>query len=393
MGSRTLSRRLRLIRRMRPILPNWAKMAEFEARQSPDGTDDATGWWNADRAVISVGNKSFFMKSDLVMSQPEIWDFAVFGLAAISSRTNRVIRFDKPVSKSVAESLKKMHYAYQLWCIPSLSPPRIKLNNIVDDPVQLANSEKIICLSGGIDSTSAAISAKVEANYTQALLIAGADYPSAGDPGFSQLRERVYSISTILGLRLTVLETNYRTMSIDWELQHGFLLAMALHYHSANFMEGSYALDIPSICDVVMFPWGNSAALLGLFSTEYLPIKSYASDLHRIEKVKKIYNHDKEILKSLSVCWSDTSKGSNCGVCNKCQRTRDLFERIGVDTALMFDRLPSENDVKMLNIRLKKNKNPRVALTMSSEWLSAPENIGPDLMDLRRIYVRQMPYR
>jgi len=399
MSTRTLSRRLKFIRRMRSIAPNWAKMAEFTARQTPDGIDVATGSWHGDRTVVNIGEKSFFVKSDLITSEPEIWDFAVFGLAAISSRRNRIIRFDKPVSKSAAGALKRICYAYSLWCIPSLSPPRIELSNVVDDPIKSNDVDrKIMCFSGGVDSTSSAIFAVSEAAYTHALLIAGADYPSADHGGFIELRRRAKANAKILGLKLVVCETNFRSMSIDWELQHSFLLAMVLNYHSSDFCEGSYALDAPPVNEIVQHPWGNCSALMHLFSTKNLPLKSYGAELHRSEKVRNIYAFSNRLIRKLSICWQDTSIGGNCGICKKCLRFRDICQNSEIPTDGLFKR-EAEKDF-WSSVRYSRDYRARIDLVMYADWVNSIDEGTEErqkmlelLEELRHHYVKKMPYR
>lgn len=399
MSSQGLSTRLKIIRKLRPFLPTWSKMAEFSARQIADGTDRATGSWTGDRSVICVGEQSFFMKSKYVSQAPEIWDFALFGLAAISSRTNRTITFDMPVTESAAKAMAKLNYTYRLWSIPSLSPPRLELSNIVaDHDILTKENRKIICLSGGVDSTSAAIAAKTEAKYTHGLLIAGADYPSADHPGFQELQTRVQSSAEIIGLELITLETDFRTMPMDWELQHGFLLAMSLHYHARTFAEGSYALDSSPEHEIIQHPWGNCAALMHLFSTSCLPIIPYCGQLHRGEKAKLIADFSHELVKNMSVCWVDVSTGSNCGKCSKCQRTKDMFESQGVSTSGLFRH--DINNLTGIDLKVQKDYGVRMNLVIKFNWARSLKQGSPrrheldiNVEKLRREYVRQMPYR
>ncbi|WP_167852820.1 hypothetical protein, partial [Pseudotabrizicola sediminis] len=322
-------------------------------------------------------------------------------LAAISSRTNRTIRFDQPVSASAVDAISRINYTFWLWSLASISPPRLELTNIVPDPVveDSGHQKKVICLSGGVDSVSSAIAAKAESNYTHGLLIAGADYPSAEHQGFIELQDRVDAICKIIGLDLVVVETNFRTMmSLDWELHHSFLLAMSLHYHSDLFSEGSYALDAPPINEIIQHPWGNCFALMHLFSLKALPLRAYGNLMHRAERAKFISNYSTELINKLSVCWVDTSTGSNCGHCLKCRRTRDIFDHIGISTKEMFKNHPDPS--KNEKIRIPNDYTVRMKLVAYADWAMSIEKDTPrgrelegNIERLRRSYVRQMPYR
>ena len=391
--------RSKALRRLRKYFPNWAKMLEYDARQISDGVDEATGVWNDDRAIVICGGLSFFLKSPLVRQEPKVWDFAVFGLAAISMYTNRTIRFDKPVSASAARAIEKLNYIYRVWSLVSISQPRLELANIVPDPVNFTPTlGKIICLSGGIDSTSAAICAKAETAYTHGLLIAGADYPSADHAGFIELEKRVKANAKIIGLDVIVVETDFRKMPMDWGLQHSFLLAMALHYHSASFEEASYSIDSMPAHELIQHPWGNCSALLHAFSTDYLPFVTYGHLFSRSERARIIADFDNALLPQISVCWVDTSTGQNCGRCMKCQRTRAVFNLIGADTTTMFVNDPGP--LRVDDFKIPENYKARMDASVVATWLEVTEKESGDytllkehLVDLRRSYVRQMPYR
>lgn len=374
-------------------------MIEYDARQTSDGTDQAVGIWTEDRAVIRCGDFSFFLRSPLVTQEPDLWDFAVFGLAAMSMYTNRTIHFDRPVSASAARAVERLNYNYRLWCMVSLSQPRLQLRNVVPDPIKSDNlHSKVICLSGGIDSTSTAICAKTEAGYTHGLLIAGADYPSASHPGFLELESRVAANAEILELELVSVETDFRQMPIDWELQHSFLLAMALHYHADHFLEGCYALDANSEHELLQHPWGNCSALMHAFSTTRMPLVPYGHQLSRAERAEVIVNHDHALLPNISVCWVDVSTGKNCGSCKKCQRTHAMFQRLGVPTETMF--LDAPKPLRPESMHIPRGYNVRMEASIARSWAeSLTEKSGDKILleshsrRLNRAYVKQMPYR
>ncbi|WP_371059929.1 hypothetical protein [Rhodosalinus sp. 5P4] len=399
MSTKGFSRRLTQIRKLRSAAPGWAKMAEFRTRQTSDGKDDATCAWDKDRVVVKVGNRSFFIRSDAVCKAPEIWDFALFGLAAISSRTNRTIRVDAPVSAAAARMVETLNYAYTLWSIPSLSPPRLILENIVDaGSVSRRKDHKVICLSGGVDSTSSAVAAKAEAEYSHSLLVAGADYPTADHPGFIDLRSRVERISDIIGLDLIVAETDFRNMPMHWELQHSFILAMCLNYIGKEFCEASYALDLPPIHDVFQHPWGNSSILMDIFGRGDLPLVAFGHTLRRGERVRAIHDADPELVRQLSVCWRDTSTGGNCGKCLKCVRTRDMLHCAGIPDIGLFE--CDSQEIPGLDDGIPRDYDVRMAIVTYMDWATTPglkddrrQQLQQRIEKLRESYVRQMPYR
>ena len=386
-----------------------ARSRAFLRRQVPEGRDDARLRWDGATAEVEVAGRSFFLRSDFVQARPEICDFALFALAAVSSRTNREIAVDFPVSRSAARRMEQLEYAYTVWSLSSLAPPRLRLSQIVDPSPPAPTGRRAICLSGGIDSTAAAIAARGR-GYTHSVLIAGADYPNAAHPGFCELQGRVRRLSELLELEPVTVETDFRRMPLDWELQHSFLLAAALQFHAPAFDEASWALDLTLMDEPVLHPWGNMSVLQALFSTETLPIVTLNPFETRRDKARMIAEFAPEtgegsgqgpgaLIPHLSVCWVDQSTGGNCGRCFKCARTKLIFDTLGVDAGAMFATPPDTDAVladtsvpgRMSKLRLQ------IALT-TGLYFALPDGpvrrrLAQQARQMQEKYVRAMPYR
>ena len=75
-------------------------------------------------------------------------------------------------------------------------------------------------------------------------------------------------------------------------------------------------------------PCGSHPLLDPLWSTEHLQIVHDGCEATRIEKVRKIAQHE-VALKKLRVCWENKENAYNCGVCEKCIRTMISLYAIG----------------------------------------------------------------
>ena len=386
----------------------YARSRAFLRRQALEGRETARLRWDGATAEIEVGGRSFFLRSDFMQDRPEICDFALFALAAVSSRTNCEIAVDFPVSRSAARRMEQLEYAYTVWSLSSLAPPRLRPSVVVDTPPPAPTGRRAICLSGGLDSTAAAIAAR-RRGYTHSVLIAGADYPSAAHPGFVELQGRVRRLSELLDLEPVTVETDFRRMPIDWELQHSFLLATALQFHAEVFDEASWGLDLTLMDEPVLHPWGNMSVLQALCSTETLPIATLNPFETRRDKARMIAEFVPEaagseagagaLIPHLSVCWVDQSTGGNCGRCFKCARTKLIFDTLGVDASAMFATPPDTGKVladtsvprRMSKLRLQ------IALTTGLYFALPDGPVRRRLMEqTRRMqvkYVRAMPYR
>lgn len=344
--------------------------------QSPSATVNATVEALEDRTIIRAGQREIFIRT-LNAPQPvhQTADFAVFALAVISMSTNTHITLQSPVTPAAVKAIAELTYATKLWMMPRIAPLRLTLANVVNTPLPQSRKGGILCLSGGVDSTAIAVTAATE-GYDHALLIAGADYPTAQSPGYLELQSRVQSAADKLGLRLLQIETDIRKQPFSWEMLHSFNLAFCLHYLSPHFANGAFALDNTPVQDLARHPWGNSAPLAGLFGIPDFAIAGLGGNMDRVEKVAFIHDIAPQVLPHLSVCWQNIKIGGNCGVCNKCTQTRLNLLCAGVDDRPVFPKHPPLADL------IPKLKFPRhyiglrgFVIRMSEITLHLPE--GP----------------
>lgn len=300
---------------------------------TPAETRTATLSHEAGTSTLHVGATDVFISSSSAPTdKPANNDFAVFALCALSLSNNWAITVDFEVSESAVAQCSRIANTYRLWCIDVLAPLRLTFPKVVHDPAQ-SSGQGIICLSGGLDSMAAAVEAVADGQTSHALLVAGADYADAQDPGFVDLERRVRTIAEKLGLELCVVSTNLRrTGGIQWDMTHSFNLAFCLHYLSSRYGFGSFAQDNTIIQDLFRAPWGNAAVFADLFSTPAFPITTYGTHINRVEKLDTVLAYEPSLISDLSVCFADKTTGGNCGKCPKCLRLRIALEALGQDT-------------------------------------------------------------
>ena len=295
--------------------------------------------WSGRRAEIAAAGHSFFIESDAVAQGDHgRADFAAFGLAILSMSAGVAIRLDQPVSHGVAGALQRLAQAFDLWQWPGLHPLRLWLPHIAPDVVPQGDA-RIICASGGVDSTSSAIEARAE-GFTHGLLIAGADYPHDSVTAYGELKDRVEAICRTLGLTLIEVRTSLRQAPCNWEMLHTLGLAMCLYFVSPGFRAGGFALDNSLTQDLARHPWGNSAALAWILGSGPFPIHGYGQHRDRIDKLRLIAAQTPQLVGHLAVCWRDTGSGGNCGACEKCTWTRLALLCCGLDESVAFPAAP-----------------------------------------------------
>lgn len=327
----------------------------YQKKLKSNGTHTADAIVKDKEIQIVAGPASFNIKvirGD--WTPPQVYDFAAFGLAALSMSQGCEIKVDMPISKSAAQNFDHLANVYRLWSIKSLSKQRLEFSNLVSpDPCE-RSSGSILCLSGGVDSIFAATVAAEEGSLAAFLLIAGADYKNANEKGFTELQDRVSSVASIFGRELNVVETDIRQRGFEFDMLHGFNLASCLHFFSSTFESGAYALDNTMYQDVVRNPWGNNAALPPLFSTEDFAIRGIGKFTNRVEKIKKIYQYNPDLINFLSVCYKDSTIGGNCGQCRKCAETRLAFFALGIcDSNVFLAHPPLDKAIDMFEVPQK----------------------------------------
>jgi 7-cyano-7-deazaguanine synthase in queuosine biosynthesis len=327
-------------------------MKAFHRQQTPEYNWTASRNVDPERTTYSLGNRQISMRTiDIPHTGQECDDAGAFALAAVSMSCNAEITFDYPISRGCADKLQKLASTYRMWSIPSLAPLRLNTPIIYDD-LSTSHKSGILCLSGGLDSTHAAICAKENNDdITGALLIAGADYENTESAGFSELSQSVQKIADRFELNLHIAETTIFFHGFNWDQLHGFNLAACLNLFSNQYGFGAYAQDFTLAQSLYVHPWGNNQALSELFSTTNFPTKTYGTEATRIQKLGKVLEFDEKIVANMSVCYEDRSLGGNCGKCRKCLQLRaNLEANNAANIATFADSAPIAKSVRQLEV-------------------------------------------
>lgn len=327
-------------------------------------SNDAFVEWSENRASIRVGDKKLFFHnySDLKIVTDNA-DFAAYALAALAFSWRVPITLHAPVTRSAERNLVALNKALSEWG-PHKETHWLTLPNIIEDP-QPHLAGGIQCLSGGIDSTYAALKA-AEDGYTHALFVAGADYPGVESPGFKAMHERVAQIASTLRLSLAVVETDIRALGIKWELMHRLVLAACLHFVGSGRMKAAIAADFPAWHENYIVPWGNCWPIVQYFGSHLMPVEHRGRDVGRTEKIRSVFAAHPEFGSLVSVCYKSAEFADNCGTCRKCLRQRAAMVALGVPVDGIFLEMPAlEEALEAVDI----SSNPH-------------SNISPYLLDL-----------
>jgi hypothetical protein len=146
---------------------------------------------------------------------------------------------------------------------------------------------------------------------------------------FDAVRRQAEEVADELGLRLATVSTNLRhlpSVAGFWRNQHhGAALAAVGHAATARtahlFVAGTY--DVRSLA-----PWGSHPLLDPNYSSQRLTVVHEDLRFTRLDKVRELASWPLATSR-LRVCSRNVAGRANCGVCEKCVRTRLEFLAVG----------------------------------------------------------------
>jgi transposase InsO family protein len=180
--------------------------------------------------------------------------------------------------------------------------------------------------SGGVDSFYTLLKdnerAPDERQYPHLVFVVGFDLR----PEQAELIEKLQALVSAVGLatgRGTVrVSTNLRDFTdgvIPWDHMHGAALAAVGQVLSGVFDSIGIPASLPY---ARLHPFGSHALLDPLWSGSALELLQDGAELNRSQKIDRWIARSPLALRHLRVCWENRNGRFNCGVCEKCVRTK-----------------------------------------------------------------------
>ena len=324
-----------------------------------------------------TGGTIFFRSFDLNAAGRRDFNFAFLALTLMSMSSGHSFELTRPVTRSALRQIGRYSRVLRVMKPDAFYTPAVICPNVIDDQ-PAAGTNSVICLSGGVDSTYAAMIGR--GKFNNALFVRGADYPIDRAKLLDDLAERVTRIALKLNLTPIVVETNLKNHLSDYGLQHTGLLASCLYFIGSNFAAGGWAADDPYWGELVVFPWGNNAGLSQCLSLSQFAISHIGGGLTRSEKVAEISRQDRTLFKDMSSCFKERDTAANCGRCEKCMRTRlnlqaIVDEQVRTECELMLfgNHVDLTDYVRDLAVRNDAKRLKRAILNYDELAVSLPE--------------------
>lgn len=155
------------------------------------------------------------------------------------------------------------------------------------------------------------------------------DEPEQQLEAFDLHLEAINNVAKETNITLIPVYTNVKSLEEDWEFWRnefqGAVLAAAAHIFSNRVTR----VSIGSTFDIASLePWGSHPVIDLNFSSSYLQIHHDGVERSRLDKVKLISDWP-VALNNMKVCFHNSPKQLNCGVCEKCVRTRSALLALG----------------------------------------------------------------
>jgi len=267
--------------------------------------------------------------------EPFVLDGFVNAVIFYAMGSGQDIRVDGRMTRSALLNLATFQEAWCRWRPGVYQPVRIEPQSLVDDPPR-APPRSIAAFSGGADAIFTALRhAGDPYGLDSVLLVHGFDVPTDRPDQFGKLVERERAFLDHLKLRPRIVRTNIAELRFqDWLDSFLAQLSCCLHSFSHEFRFGLTGGGEPY--DALVLPWGQNPCTDYLLSGDGFTIVHDGAAFSRTEKIAAIAR-DPVATKAIKVCWEAPDLSTNCGVCEKCVRTRLNFKAVGIDNPSCFD--------------------------------------------------------
>jgi hypothetical protein len=255
---------------------------------------------------------------------------ASFPLAAVHGEAR--VRIEGRACPMLVEGLYTAHAWWRSWGGMRSPMPVIETPDRGQHSIPAGPRHGVAFLSGGVDGLHMLMRNHQlyrpddPAYIRDAYFIHGFDIGKrAGNPEDERFRKALRSLEPVAaetGVRLTSCRTNLRHFPSKpdfWYYRHNGA-ALAAVGHAAII--GPAYLFIGASHDIANpVPIGSHPAVDGLFSSQRVTVIHDGARYSRLQKVRELVNWP-AALAALRVCPADPGSELNCGVCEKCLRTR-----------------------------------------------------------------------
>lgn len=270
----------------------------------------------------------YFESNEALWEVPPVTDdFAAVALCQYCSAKKTDLFIEGTLSESTLLNLDEFIKIWSTWRPDLFTQIKIEAKKTVQDTPG-RDKPAVAAFSGGVDScfALAAHQSKLAGDSSREIalgvLIVGFDLQKENQDLIHLAYENAKRALDFFGARCAIIETNWRERFCpDWLMGFVAGVACVLQTLSGRYSSGVFSSDLNYLEEFHLGPYGSHMTTNHLLGSYTFPIVSTGM-YTRLERVGFLCSRFPDVVDHLRVCWQSIDKGTNCGVCEKCVRTR-----------------------------------------------------------------------
>ena len=295
--------------------------------KTTQGVEFAVDFGLADAAVQTVWWR-VRGPSEVLPNEPHNADLALTSLLFLAMRRRTDLHIRGSVSRSLLDRAERFMQIWSLWRPDEFGTVQLSADHELPDraPDEARDRMAVCAFSGGVDSActvlmhSSGLAGRVTRQLLVGVLIQGFDVGLEDQLAFEITERSCRTMLDDLGIPLSILQTNWRLdVCGNWELEHGAGVTSCLKLWENRV--GSLLFGSDEDYSRLVVPWGSHPFPTTLLAARGIDLVYDGGHLNRTQKVRILADWP-EGYNQLRVCWEGEITGKNCGVCEKCIRTK-----------------------------------------------------------------------
>jgi hypothetical protein len=288
-------------------------------------------------------------------AEPPVLDGWVFAVLLYAMKIGTRLAVHGPLSRTALYNMEEVQAFWHLWRPALYQRIEIVPDSIVDLERRKSGRRAIAAFSGGADSSftllrhRTRLAGDASYNLDTVAMVHGFDVTLNNPDHFDGLVRRTEPFLAALGIALKTVRTNSKQLTLmAWEDTFSAQLAGCLHLFARDFEFGLVGSSEPY--NDLFLPWGSNPITDGLLSGDGFAIVHDGAGFSRTEKIAALARNP-ACVAVLKVCWEGKAQDRNCGVCEKCVRTRLNFLAAGEAKPACFDTPFDPASIDTISIR------------------------------------------
>jgi hypothetical protein len=280
-------------------------------------------------------------------------DFVALSLVFVAMRKGCPLHIEGAVSRRLLVNLVEFQRAWSLW-LPQLYQPVEVTCSVTSDESPSPRRAAVTAFSGGVDATFAMLYhtdgvAKVDQlEVNAAVLVHGFDIHLDQPEAFAVAQNNARAMTQLMGVPLSIVRTNFAIVGSQWT--HAFGAALAACLHLFGEMCDTAVMGTDEDYAHFVLPWGSNPVSNPFLSSAGMTLVSEGGGFTRTDKVAVIARNQ-PASELLRVCWQGPQTGLNCGICEKCVRTKLNFLAAGVAVPKCLGESPSSRQILGMRVQ------------------------------------------